>query len=68
MSHSKDTVTPRQVVIVLMNDAVQALSKAFLKGTEANPMAADVAVFQRMQTMQKELSAMMVEVNKMRGL
>lgn len=59
---------PRQVVIQHMNDAIQAIAKAYQVGTEANAMAADVAVFQRMQAMQKELGAMMLDVNKMRGL
>lgn len=59
---------PRQVIIQSLQDGVQALALAYKQGTEANPMCADVPVFQRMTAMQKELGAMMLEVNKMRGL
>lgn len=59
---------PRDVVIRHLNNAVQEVAKAYQTGAEANPMCADVAVFQKMTAMQKELGAMMLEVNKMRGL
>ncbi len=58
----------RDKVITAMSAAQQELGKAWQAAMQANPMTADVPVFQRIQGMQKELGAMMMEVSKIRGL
>lgn len=57
----------KQSIINELANASRALQQAFKVGTELNAMAADVPAFQRMQAMVKELNALMLEVNKLRG-
>lgn len=51
-----------------LSAAQSNVGQAMQLGAEANPMTANVPVFQRMAEVQKELGAMMLEVSKLRGL
>jgi hypothetical protein len=58
----------RDGIITKISAAANELSNAYLDAVKANPMAADLPVFQKLQKLQKELTAVMQEVNKVRGL
>ncbi len=61
-------VDTKAAVLGKIKDSSQALSEAYALAMGANPLAADVPVFQKMQALAKEVSALMLEVNKLRGL
>lgn len=61
-------VSTREEVVGKIKESYQALGDALSIATKANPLAADVPVFQKMQALAKEVSALMLEVNKLRGL
>jgi hypothetical protein len=48
--------------------ASKEIQAAYKDGTDYHPMAAEIPVFQKLQGLIKELNAIMLEVNKLRGL
>lgn len=64
----KDPVSVKDKVTKHLSNANQSLLEAHMVALTANPLAGDVPAFQKMQGLAKELSALMLEVNKLRGL
>lgn len=67
----REQLTPMSVkdkVTKHLSDAHKSLMEAHMAAITANPLAGDVPAFQKMQGLAKELSALMLEVNKLRGL
>lgn len=62
------TVPVRQKITAHLNAAQTALRLAVAEGQNASPLTANIPAFQRMEGMSKEIAALMLEVNKMRGL
>lgn len=58
----------RDRVIKKLSDALEALRLAHLIAINAHSLANDLPVFQRIQMLQKEISSVMIDVNKLRGL
>jgi len=55
-------------IIDHLNAAAKELGAAYNLATKANPMAADLPVFQAIQKMQKDVGTLMQQVSKVRGL
>ena len=51
-----------------LNAAAKELGSAYNLAIKANPMAADLPVFQAIQKMQKDVGTLMQQVSKVRGL
>lgn len=67
-AQGKQHYSAKAHIVQELNVAIGALANASQAAQKANPMAADVPVFQRITAMQKEIGAMMLEVNKVKGL
>lgn len=63
------TTAPAQTAILgHIKMAQQELDAAIRKAQAANSLAAEVPAFQQLEKMKKELTAVMQQVGKMRGL
>jgi hypothetical protein len=60
--------TPRERIMNALGGAQNDLKAAYAIAVQANPMAQDVAVFQKIKNIQAQLSEVMLELNKLRGL
>lgn len=55
-------------ILAALTGAQRELTKAYILATQANPMAADLPCFNRMRAIGTEITALMAEVSKVRGL
>lgn len=55
-------------VINSLGQAIGQIKSAYEVGVTANPMAADLSVFQELLAINKKLSETMLAINKLRGL
>lgn len=62
------TESVQQEVIKKLSAASKELQEAHRLAVKKNPMAQDLPVFQRVLKMQKDLTEVMQEVSKVRGL
>lgn len=58
----------RSEIMSELNKSMQALDRAYNLGVAANPMAADLEVFKKLQTLKKDVATCMQQVGKVRGL
>jgi len=63
-----EMVEAKVVVVRKLNDALGMVSEAWKAGVDKNALCVELPVFVRMKELQKELGAMMLAVNKLRGL
>lgn len=61
-------LTPKEVVMQKLQNAMQELTLAHSLAVQANPMAAELPIFQQIQGMAKDLQPLMVAMHKLRGL
>jgi hypothetical protein len=68
MSLLKPAVSTKQLIIRGVQSASMEIQGAVQAAMSKNAMAADVPVFHRLQAIQKELTTVLLEINKLRGL
>lgn len=61
-------LSTKDEVIIWLQRASKGLGEAYNAAVAKTPLAQDLAVFQSMQAMQKEISQMMLHIQKLRGL
>ena len=61
-------VSARESIMQHLTAAQKSLQQAYSMGVQTNPMAQDLPVFKQMQSLGSEVSSVMQQVAKVRGL